>query len=464
MRGKTKGLNLKFYVALAAVAAAWTIALGGASALGGDETYKGLRMFSDVIEIIEKTYVDPVESDKLVQGAIQGMLQSLDPHSAFMLPEAYNDLQIETKGEFGGIGIVLSMKDKFLTVVAAIEGTPAFKAGIQPRDRIIEVDGKPAKDMNINDAVKIMRGPKGTKVTLSILREGAEKVKEFTMVRDIIPLDSVRHTVIRPGYGYLRVTNFRDNTLNEVLAALKSMESSEKPLKGVILDLRDNPGGLLNMAVDVADLFLEDGDIVSIKGRQKQHTKIYRAHPDKTPRKYALAVLINDGSASASEIVAGALQDHHRAVVLGTTSFGKGSVQTVEPLRDGYGLKLTIARYYTPGGRSIQAEGIVPDIEVRRIKPGETEGEEAAPFKRYKEKDLENHLDSETEGKNKKSGKKDDATKEEDNGGAENEETDEDAEEAAAQYLTPKPERLLKDNQVTRALDILVGYTIMTGK
>jgi carboxyl-terminal processing protease len=319
---------------------------------GTDRTYEELKVFSDVLDIIEENYVDTVDPKELIRGAIRGMISSIDPHSAYLLPDAYKDLQIETKGEFSGIGIV---------IISPIEGTPAYKAGIKAGDQIIKVDGEETKTMMLWEAVKKMRGKKGTSVVVTIRRKEAPEPIDFTIVRDIIPLESVRSHLLKPGYGYVRITNFREKTAKDVKAALEKLESDKTPMKGLILDLRDNPGGLLDQAIEVADIFLDTGRIVSIKGRRKPHSKIYVAHGDKDKHAYPIVLLINEGSASASEIVAGALQDHGRCVVLGTTSFGKGSVQTVEPLRDGSGLKLTIARYYTPEGHAIQARGIIPE-------------------------------------------------------------------------------------------------------
>jgi carboxyl-terminal processing protease len=335
---------------------------------GTDKIYEELKVFSDVLDIIEENYVDPVDSKELIRGAIRGMISSIDPHSAYLLPDAYKDLQIETKGEFSGIGIVITMQDNVVTVISPIEGTPAYKAGIQAGDKIIKVDGEETKTMMLWEAVKKMRGKKGTTVVITITRKEVPEPIDFTIVRDIIPLESVRSHLLKPGYGYVRITNFREKTAHDVRAALKELESDKTPLKGLILDLRDSPGGLLDQAIHVADIFLDTGRIVSIKGRRKPHSKVYMAHRDTEKHLYPIVLLVNGGSASASEIVAGALQDHGRCVVLGTTSFGKGSVQTVEPLRDGSGLKLTIARYYTPDGHAIQARGIIPDVVVEQSK------------------------------------------------------------------------------------------------
>ncbi len=411
-----------------------------------DKTYEELKVFSDIIEIIEESYVDPVDSQKLVRGAIQGMLKSLDPHSAFLSPNAYKELQIDTKGEFGGIGIVITMEDGLLTVVSPIEGTPAYEAGIKAGDKIIKVDGSPTKDMELWEAVKQMRGKKGTDVTITIIREGFTEPRDFTLVRDTIPLESVRYYVLEPGYGYLRISSFRDGTFEDVEAALEDLENRDDPLQGLIFDLRDNPGGLLPEAIKVADIFLEEGTIVSIKGRAKTHSKTYTAHGNRRKHHYPIVVLINEGSASASEIVAGALRDHHRAVLLGTTTFGKGSVQAVEPLRDGAGLKLTIARYYTPSGRSIQAKGVEPDVVVtRRVMP---ESKEKGQH-HLKEKDLANHISAEPE-----------------------EDTSNEAEEdlthlrgvrVPGEKASEVVETLLKkDNQAVRALQILKSWQIFS--
>jgi carboxyl-terminal processing protease len=359
-----------------------------------EETYEGLKLFTDIISLVEDNYVDSVDTKKLIHSAIQGMIRSLDPHSSFMPPEAFEELQIDTHGEFGGIGIVITMKKGILTVVSPIEGTPAYRKGIQAGDRIVKVDGEPTQDMEMWEAVKKMRGKKGTPVLITIARDGKEKPFDVEIIRDIIPIESVRSASLSDGYGYVWVTNFREKTVDDIIDTLDELKSNTNQFKGLILDLRDNPGGLLDQAVKLVDLFIDEGNIVSIKGRSEENTKEFDAHSENTEPDYPIVVLINSGSASASEIVAGALQDHKRALILGITSFGKGSVQTVEPLRDGYGLKYTIARYYTPNGRSIQAQGIVPDITVsaRYIK---LKQDDADFPKVIKEKDLKNHLEAE---------------------------------------------------------------------
>jgi carboxyl-terminal processing protease len=407
-----------------------------------EETYEGLKLFSDVIEIVERNYVDPVDSKKLIEDAIQGMVSSLDPHSALLTPDAFKELQIDTQGEFTGIGIQVTIRNNLVTVIAPIEGTPAYRAGIKAGDKIVKVDGDPTEDLR--DAVKRMRGPKGTEVIITVLREETPNPIEFKIIRDVIPIHSVKAMMLNPGYGYIWVTNFRDNTTDDLLEAIGKLEKKSKTMKGLILDLRDNPGGILSQAIQVADLFLEDGEILSIKGRLKKNTKVFYAHKNKVPRDYPIVVLINAGSASASEIVAGALQDQKRALVLGTTSFGKGSVQTVESLRDGYGLKFTIARYYTPSGRSIQAKGVEPDIII----PHRTITKEDIRVERkLKESDLKNHLKSNS----KKASETQPAPNPKD---------------PSVQTKQPagkgdlEKDLLMSDNQVLRALDILISYDI----
>ena len=402
-----------------------------------DETYKGLKIFSDVLEIVQKNYVDPVESEDLIEKAIQGMVSSLDPHSALLPPEAYQELRIDTEGKFTGIGIHVTMRDGFVTVVSPIEGTPAFRAGVKARDKIVKVDG--AATSELRDAVKKMRGPKGTTVVITVLIETEQEPIDFTLVRDVIPIRSVKSTTLEPGYGYIRITNFRDSTTDDVVAALEKLEQDELGLKGLVLDLRDNPGGILSQAISVSDLFIDQGTILTIKGRLDKHNNVYKARSNDVPREYPLIVLVNGGSASASEIVAGALKDLNRALLLGTQTFGKGSVQTVESLRDGYGLKFTIARYYTPSGLSIQATGIKPDITVLKEEQNiEDTSEPSAGL--LKEKDLKNHLKSKPLA---------DTTKNDQNSQGELSES-----EMILQ------ENIRQDNQVTRALELLISYDI----
>lgn len=441
----------KLWLIMVIAVVVWTIGSGFQRDLlaTNDDVYEGLKVFSDVLELIEKEYVDEVEAKELIENAIQGMLQSLDPHSSLLPREAFEDLQIDTKGKFTGIGIHITMQDGFVTVISPIEDTPAYKAGVEAGDRIIKVDGKPAKDLR--EAVKMMRGPKGTKVIVTILRIGVKKPLEFELIRDVIPIQSVKYFQLQPGYGYIRLANFTGHTTKDLEKALGSLESDSMPLKGLILDLRNNGGGLLNQSIKVSDLFLDEGQILSIKGRNDKNTKVFSASTSANDRKYPIVVLINGGSASASEIVAGALQDQKRALILGTTSFGKGSVQTVETLRDGSGLKLTIARYYTPSGRSIQAKGIEPDVylKFKRLSAKEMQaGEEGL----LKEKDLQNHLEAES---------KDPEAKEPENDVKEETEKERQMREMDYRVGPLKLEGLRSDNQVMRALEILLGFDIL---
>ena len=442
--------HIKLWLVLLISVIFWTVGSGFYRNLSADnaETYKGLKLFSDVIELVEDNYVDPVDPKELIEKAIQGMVHSLDPHSALLSPDDFKELQVDTQGEFTGIGVSITMKDGFVTVVSPIEGTPAYKAGIKAGDKIIKVNGKTAGDLR--QAVKMIRGPKGTEVVVTIAREEVKKPIDFKIVRDVIPVESVKTAVLKPGYGYVWITNFRENTTDDLVSGLEELESAKVPLKGLILDLRDDPGGLLDQAIKVSDLFIEKGTILSIKGRGGKNTQIYKASENTIKRDYPIVLLINGGSASASEIVAGALQDHKRALILGTTSFGKGSVQSVEKLRDGYGLKLTIARYYTPSGRSIQAKGIQPDIVVKR-KFIDKEDMENIGEGFIKEKDLKNHLEAVPE-----KGRE----KENERGKKEKKQKQQSIDKARFMYGQIKPEQLMTDNQVTRALDILLSYEI----
>jgi carboxyl-terminal processing protease len=443
--------HVKLWLLMVIAVVFWTVGNGFYRDLSAksEDTYEELKVFSDVLELIEREYVDEVDTKELIQKAIQGMVHSLDPHSSLLPVDDFEDLQIDTKGKFTGIGIHITMQDGFVTVISPIEDTPAYQAGILARDRIIKVDGKPTKDLR--EAVSMMRGPKGTKVVVTILREGVKNPLVFELVRDEIPIQSVKSLILKPGYGYIRLSNFTGTTTDEMLKALEGMEKAEVPLKGLILDLRNNGGGLLNQSIKVADLFLDEGAILSIKGRNDKNTKVFNATPSSVKRDYPMVVLINGGSASASEIVAGALQDHKRALILGTTSFGKGSVQTVETLRDGSGLKLTIARYYTPNDRSIQAKGIEPDIYLkqRRLEPSEISHKEEGLLK---EKDLENHLEAEPT--------KDQDTDDESNESKEKSEKKSKMREAELRIGPLTLKALESDNQVVRALEMLEGYEI----
>ena len=326
------------------------------------ESYEGLETFTNIMSIIQKNYVEEVPTKKLVEGAINGMLTNLDPHSAYLTPDLYKELQVDTKGSFGGLGIEITNRNGVLTVVAPIEDTPAYRAGIKAGDVILKIDGEFTKDLTLIEAVKKMRGPKDTKVHLTLKREGRTELIELNLMREIIKIQSVKSKTLEKGYGYLRLTQFQERADDDLERALKQLDKDAGGLHGVVLDLRNNPGGLLTQAVRIADLFLDSGLIVYTDGRLDNQRQKYFAHKAGTWTDFPMVVLVNGGSASASEIVAGALQDHKRALVLGTTTFGKGSVQTILPLDDSSALRLTTARYYTPSGRSIQATGIVPDI------------------------------------------------------------------------------------------------------
>jgi carboxyl-terminal processing protease len=353
--------------------------------------YEELKVFTDVLGLLQKEYVEETNSNELMYGAIKGMLETLDPHSAFMPPNMYKEMQEETKGRFEGLGIEITIKEGILMVVSPIEDTPAFKAGILAGDQILKIDGDSTKNLTLMDSVKRLRGPKGTKVTITIMREGFVKPRDFTLTRDVIPVRSVRHELLEKQYGYIRLSQFQEKTEGELDKTLKALEEESKgSMKGLVLDLRNNPGGLLDQAVKVADRFIESGLIVSMEGRREDQKMKFFAHSQGTIARYPLIVLVNGGSASASEIVAGAIQDHGRGILVGTQTFGKGSVQTIFPLKDGSGLRLTTARYFTPNGRSIQAKGIIPDILV---KPALSEEEKVTPLpKQPMEKDLERHL------------------------------------------------------------------------
>ena len=349
------------------------------------EIYKYLKLFSQVLRLIEENYVKDVSPKDLIYGAINGMLSSLDPYSSLMKPDEYRELEIETKGSFTGIGIEITIKDEILTVVAPIEDTPAWKAGIKPGDKILKINGKSTKGMSLLEAVKLLRGPKGTKVTITILRNEKD-IKEITLVRDVIPIKSVKTKVLEPGYAYVRITSFQEKTPKELTKALEELENTQQ-IKGVVLDLRYNPGGLLSSAIEVADEFLENGIIVSIKGKNKDAQMEFKAKPNPPQRKhpYPIAILINHGTASAAEIVTGALRDNNRAIVLGQKSFGKGLVQTVIPLEENYAVKLTTAYYYTPDGICIDKIGIKPDIEIPEVEISEKKDskEEKEVFKHF---------------------------------------------------------------------------------
>ncbi len=360
--------------------------------------YKTLKTFNEVLDIVEKNYVENVDADTLIKGAINGMMKTLDPHSAFMTPDMFKELEADTRGSFGGIGIEIAIQKDVLTVVSPIEDTPAYQAGIKAGDQIIMIDGQPTKDITIMEAVKKMRGTKGTKVTLTIMREHLTKPIDVVLTRDIININSVKSKIFDKHIGYIRLTAFQERTTEDLKKAVQEIGGKTNSLKGIILDLRNNPGGLLIQAVEVSDVFMKTGMIVSTRGKTKNMESKSLAHNDGNEPTCPMVVLVNEGTASAAEIVSGALQDNGRALIIGTQTFGKGSVQTILPLEDGSALKLTTAKYYTPSGRSIQAEGITPDIKVKYIAPAESK---AAAEGRIRERDLKGHIKSPKENEKK---------------------------------------------------------------
>lgn len=390
-----------------------------------------LRTFAEVMDRIKAAYVEPVDDKTLLENAIKGMLGNLDPHSAYLEPEAFAELQESTSGEFGGLGIEVGTEDGFIKVVSPIDDTPASKAGIQPGDLIVKIDGQPTKGLSLMEAVDKMRGKAGSKINLTLVREGG-KPFDVELTRAVIKVKSVRSQLLEDGYGLIRISQFQVNTGEEVGKALaKLRKDNGKKLRGLVLDLRNNPGGVLQAAVEVADHFLKKGLIVYTEGRIANSELRFNADPADASEGVPLVVLINGGSASASEIVAGALQDHKRGVLMGTDSFGKGSVQTVLPLNNDRALKLTTALYFTPNGRSIQAQGIVPDIEVARAKLTREDGGEL-----IKEADLAGHLGNGNGGADKPSGSK--------------------------QQKAPRPQD--DDYQLSQALNLLKGLNVTRGE
>lgn len=368
-----------------------------------------LRIFSEVFAKVKNDYVEIIDDRELIENAIRGMLEGLDPHSAYLDKEHYEDLQEGTTGEFGGLGIEVGMEDGFVKVISPIDDTPAQRAGVKAGDLIIKLDEKSVKGMALNDAVNLMRGKPGSDIIITLVREGEDKPMEITITRDVITVKSVRGKTLEPGYGYIRISNFQTHTAEDMRKSLEKLKKeNDNGLNGLILDLRNNPGGILNAAVGVSDLFLDNGLIVYTEGRIKDSKLTFTAKPTDMLKDAPIIVLVNGGSASASEIVAGALQDHDRAIIMGERTFGKGSVQTILPMNDEAALKLTTARYFTPSGRSIQASGIEPDIIIENIRVDSTSVHSSAQIK---ESDLTGHLDngskeSEEEGKTDKKKKK----------------------------------------------------------
>ena len=357
------------------------------------ERYQKLQLFAKVLNYIQQYYVEEVDATKLIYGGIKGMLEELDPHTNFLPPEIYKEFESETSGEFGGLGIEITLKDEVLTVISPIEDTPAWEAGLQSGDKIVRINGESTKGLSLVEAAQKMKGKQGSTVTLGIFREGFDEPKDFKIKRGVVRIRSVKYTDLGQGYAYLRITSFIENTDRDLQELLKDHKKNNKEqgLKGVVIDLRKNPGGLLDQAVKVSDAFLEKGTIVSTIGRNQKEKEVLYAKKAGTFEPFPVVVLIDEYSASASEIVAGALQDNKRALIMGQRSFGKGSVQSVVKLGDGSGLKLTVARYYTPNGRSIQSEGIVPDVKIDNLSK-EVLAKARVQRKVKREKDIKGHL------------------------------------------------------------------------
>jgi len=421
-----------------------TISVFAEEEKGNQNAYNKLKVFSEIISLIESNYVETVKSDTMIEGAISGMVKSLDPHTSYMPPATYKEMQVETTGKFGGLGIEISMRDGILTVVSPIDDTPAFRAGVKAGDKIIKIEDESTLDMTLQDAVSLLRGETGSPINITIFRKNFKAPKEFTIVRDIIKVRSVVHKLYQADIGYIKIRSFSKNTSSDLDKALADLE--KKGITKLILDVRNNPGGLLNQAVEVTDRFLNrENLIVYTKGRSNEQNMRFTSHDKVAGVNYPLIILVNGGSASASEIVAGALQDLNRAIVLGTPTFGKGSVQTIIPLSDGSALKLTTARYYTPSGRVIQENGIEPDILVEmeaveeiKKKDKDEDSEEKTKLRRFlREKDLKKHL----KGKSSIEG----------------------IDENASEELKVKKldEDLKKDNQLQQAVSLLSGWEVM---
>lgn len=370
-----------------------------------DERYEDIQLFAKVLNLVQQFYVEDVELKKLIYGGIKGMLEELDPHTNFMPPEIYKEFETETSGEFGGLGVELTVQDGVLTVISPIEDTPAWKAGVQAGDKIVEIDGESTKGYSLVEAAQKMKGKRGEKILLGIFREGFEQPKIFEIVRGVVKIKSAKYTDLGEGYAYVRLTSFIENSSDGIKNIIDAHIKANKGMKGMILDLRRNPGGLLDQAVKISDLFIKEGKIVTTMGRHQKEQEVLYAKAAGTYPDFPLIVLIDEYSASASEIVSGALQDNNRALIMGRRSFGKGSVQSVVKLGDGSGLKLTVGRYYTPSGRSIQSEGIVPDVDLQEL---DAEAFKKAIIKKdvRREGELKGHLLSEKEkAKAKKKGK-----------------------------------------------------------
>jgi carboxyl-terminal processing protease len=427
--------------------------LSNSVASEADTRYEDLSLFTNILNLVRRNYVEPVDEGALVRGAVRGMLAELDPHSSFLDSEAYKEMQVDTRGEFHGLGIeITKSKDGFIEVIAPIDGTPAAEAGIRSHDLIVSIcptevpedwteDCRSTKSMTLFDAVQLMRGRKGTQITIDVFREGFDQPKSFDIVRDVVKVVSVSGRMLEPNYAYVRIRSFQEHTIDDLESVLAKLHQDVgHEFDGLVLDMRDNPGGLLDQAIKVADEWLTDGLVVYTKGRVESQMQEFRATYEGTEPNYPIAILVNGGTASASEIVAGALQDHHRALVIGVQTFGKGSVQTVYPLEGDNGLRLTTALYYTPGGRSIQEVGIRPDIEVAAGAATDV-ATNALERRRLREKDLEGHFrHSETDD-------------------PEDVEPAPDEPKAKAEPSAAAPAGQAEDVQLARALEVLKSWT-----
>jgi len=452
-------LSLLFFICLFGISGtginnSWAqISTAGNQKNNSADTYEKLKVFSEIISLLESSYVEPIQSEELIDGAIKGMLKSLDPHTSYLNPKSYKDMRVETSGKFGGLGIEISMRDGMLTVVSPIEDTPADRAGVISGDKIIQIEEDSTLDMTLADAVNLLRGKPGEPINITIFREGFTEPKEFTIVRDIIKVKSVKHKVYNKEIGYVKIRSFSKNTGSDLDKALQKL--SEKGVNRLIMDLRNNPGGLLNQAVEVTDRFLDSENlIVYTNGRNEDQNMRFTTRNQSKKYNFPMVILVNGGSASASEIVSGALQDLGRAIVLGTQTFGKGSVQTIIPLSDGSALRLTTARYYTPSGRVIQENGIEPDIIVeqplRKTEKNDKdkvkeESETKKKIRKFlREKDLKKHLKGKKD--NKDSLGSSETTKEE---------------EKENKEIASLEEDLKKDYQLQQAVSLLTGWDIM---
>lgn len=377
-----------------------------------NDKYENLELFQKVLHFVEGNYVEEIKNKDLMYGAIKGMLETLDPHSNFLTPDIFKDMKIDTSGKFGGLGIEIGMQEGVLTIMVPIEDTPAWRAGLKPKDRIVKINNESTKGMTLTEAVSKMRGKKGTNVTLAIYRDGWDRFKDVSITRDVIKIQSVKSEEVEPGFGWVRLASFNENAASDIKKAIDKLESKKK-LQGLVLDMRTNPGGLLDQAVEVSSLFLDEGVIVSTIGRNKDQKEVKYARKGNARKDLPVAVLVNSSTASAAEIVAGALQDHHRAIILGQQTFGKGSVQTVIDLGNDIGLKLTIARYYTPSGKSIQERGVTPDITLDDFDP-KLLADARRKGEAFREKDLKGHMvNNDPEGESKSEKSKDAFKKEE---------------------------------------------------